>query len=75
MVVYYPVFGKQVGSHVLAMLTLGTAATIGYVSTRGGSKEGKPTPPIVASSSDEEKFIKDFLKDIEADEKKTKAKH
>lgn len=38
------------------MITLGTTAAVAYLST-GGSK-APTTPPIQASSSDEEKFIK-----------------
>lgn len=39
------------------MATLGGTAALAFFSTRGGSKD-KSTPPIQASSGDEEKFIR-----------------
>jgi hypothetical protein len=39
------------------MATLGTTAAVAYLGLRGDGKE-KTTPPIQASSGDEEKFIK-----------------
>ncbi|KAF2137983.1 uncharacterized protein K452DRAFT_291017 [Aplosporella prunicola CBS 121167] len=68
MVVYYQIAGRKVGSHVLAMGILGSV--IGGISlATGGSKkkELQATPPLNASSKDEENFITDFLK--EADKK------
>ncbi|KAG0652606.1 hypothetical protein D0Z07_0463 [Hyphodiscus hymeniophilus] len=71
MVQYYTVFGRQVGSHVLAMITLGTMAG-GVTLSMGGSKAQKAQgPPINASSPDEETFIKDFLKSAEGGDSKT----
>ncbi|KAI9677727.1 MAG: hypothetical protein M1829_002499 [Trizodia sp. TS-e1964] len=73
MVVYYTIAGRQFGSHVLAMATLGTMATIGLVSQAGGAKKTKDsTPPINATNADEETFIRDFLKNAEADDKRAK---
>ncbi|KAM0121456.1 hypothetical protein ACP6JC_001879 [Aspergillus fumigatus] len=57
MVVYYQIAGKQVGSHVLAMGVMGTLFGGIYLSTRGGGQKKQATPPIQASSKDEEKFI------------------
>ncbi|TGZ82623.1 hypothetical protein EX30DRAFT_339905 [Ascodesmis nigricans] len=71
MVAYFDIAGKKVGSHVLAMLTLGTTFGGAYLATRGGNKEAKKLPPIQASSGDEEAFIKEFLAAAE----KEPAKH
>ncbi|KAI5792641.1 hypothetical protein FPQ18DRAFT_389219 [Pyronema domesticum] len=72
MVAYFNVFGRQVGSHVLAMATLGGTAAIATLSMSGGEK--KTIPPIGAKSDDEEKFIKEFLAQAEK-ESKPAAKH
>ncbi|KAF8441877.1 hypothetical protein BGX38DRAFT_1203375 [Terfezia claveryi] len=76
MVAQFNILGRQVGSHYLAIATLGTTFLGSWLAMRGGSKSqdpsGKPTPPIQASTSDEESFIKDFLKAAEAEEKKAK---
>ncbi|KAK0101238.1 hypothetical protein ONS95_006417 [Cadophora gregata] len=70
MVQMYTIAGRQFGSHVLAMITLG-ALFGGTALSMGGSTAKKTQgPPINASSPDEESFIKDFLKNAEADEKK-----
>ncbi|KAK1771593.1 hypothetical protein QBC33DRAFT_157645 [Phialemonium atrogriseum] len=68
----YTIFGRQVGSHHLAMLTLGTMFGGTYLAMSGPKKATTPTPPINASSSDEEGFIKKFMENAEADEKKAK---
>ncbi|THC99204.1 hypothetical protein EYZ11_001292 [Aspergillus tanneri] len=70
MVVYYQVAGRKVGSHVLAMGVLGSLFGGVYLATRGGSDKKQATPPIQASSKDEETFIQDFLKSVNGDEKK-----
>lgn len=41
----------------LAMLTLGTTFAGSYLALRGGPKDKKPSPPINATSKDEEAFI------------------
>ncbi|RAK71521.1 ATP19 family protein [Aspergillus fijiensis CBS 313.89] len=57
MVVYYQIAGKKVGSHYLAMGVLG-ALFGGVKLAMGGGSQPKPaTPPIQASSKDEEEFI------------------
>ncbi|GIJ88356.1 hypothetical protein Asppvi_007276 [Aspergillus pseudoviridinutans] len=72
MVVYYQIAGKQVGSHVLAMGVMGTLFGGIYLSTRGGGqKKQGVTPPIQASSKDEEKFIQDFLNQVNGEQKKS----
>ncbi|CAK41881.1 uncharacterized protein An14g00820 [Aspergillus niger] len=63
MVVYYQIAGKQVGSHVLAMGVLGALFGGVGLATRGGSQPKPATPPIQASSKDEETFIQ-TLKDM-----------
>ncbi|KKK23929.1 hypothetical protein AOCH_002607 [Aspergillus ochraceoroseus] len=71
MVVYYQLAGKQVGSHVLAMGVLGALFGGTYLATRGsGAQKQSITPPIQASSQDEETFIQDFLKSVNGEQKK-----
>ncbi|CUS08093.1 unnamed protein product [Tuber aestivum] len=67
MVAMYTVAGRQVGSHVLAMATLGTTFALSALAM--GGKKTQTTPPIQASSSDEEKFIKEFLAKAEVESK------
>ncbi|KAI9888149.1 MAG: hypothetical protein M1823_000084 [Watsoniomyces obsoletus] len=74
MVQQYVVFGRQVGSHWLAMATLGTLGG-GIALAMGGKKKSKEQgPPINASNAAEEAFIKDFLRNAELEEAK-KQKH
>ncbi|KAI0132637.1 hypothetical protein BJ170DRAFT_680521 [Xylariales sp. AK1849] len=73
MVQMYTIAGRQVGSHHLAMgvLTLLFGGT--YAATSGPSKtKASQTPPINASSPDEESFIKNFLDQANKDEKAAK---
>ncbi|KAK8188391.1 hypothetical protein HDK77DRAFT_485055 [Phyllosticta capitalensis] len=70
MVQYYQIAGRKVGSHVLALTVLGSLFG-GIALATGGSKAKKVdnTPPINASSKDEENFIKEFLKEAEGEKK------
>ncbi|KAN0096429.1 Protein of unknown function (DUF2611) domain containing protein [Hyaloscypha variabilis] len=70
MVAMYNIAGRQVGSHVLAMLTLGALGGLSATFMGGSAAKKTQGPPINAQSPDEESFIKDFLKNAEADEKK-----
>ncbi|KUJ16584.1 uncharacterized protein LY89DRAFT_647256 [Mollisia scopiformis] len=71
MVQMYTIAGRQVGSHFLAMATLSLLGVGSYVGMGGSAaKKTQQGPPINAGSPDEESFIKDFLKNAEADEKK-----
>ncbi|KAF3941267.1 hypothetical protein ABW19_dt0200065 [Dactylella cylindrospora] len=72
MVAYYTIAGRQVGSHVLSIATLGVAFGLPFLFTSGGSKKAPTTPPIQASSKEEESFIQEFIKQAEAE---GKAKH
>ncbi|ETS83604.1 hypothetical protein PFICI_05480 [Pestalotiopsis fici W106-1] len=74
MVQTYSILGRQVGSHYLAMGVLTALFGGTYAAVGGGSKASAAvkTPPINASSSDEESFIKNFLDQANKDEK---AKH
>ncbi|KAH6634829.1 hypothetical protein B0J18DRAFT_31793 [Chaetomium sp. MPI-SDFR-AT-0129] len=75
MVQTYKIFGANIGSHYLAMGVLGTMFAGSYLAL-GGSKAKPATPPINAASSDEADFIKNFIDQAEADEKKNApAKH
>jgi len=68
MVAMYTIAGRQVGSHVLAIATLGTVFTLTTLSV-GGKKTAETTPPIQASSSDEEKFVREFMANAEMESK------
>ncbi|KAI9870903.1 MAG: hypothetical protein M1823_008606 [Watsoniomyces obsoletus] len=57
MVATYTIAGRQVGSHILAMLTLGTMAAVPFMIGGGKGAKKDNTPPINAGSKDEEKFI------------------
>ncbi|CAJ2512411.1 Uu.00g054260.m01.CDS01 [Anthostomella pinea] len=73
MVQMYQVFGRQVGSHHLAMGVLGALFGGTYLAVSGPSKKkAVQTPPINASSPDEADFIQNFLKQQDAEEKKAK---
>ncbi|KAJ8117983.1 hypothetical protein ONZ43_g4085 [Nemania bipapillata] len=72
MVAMYQVFGRQVGSHHLAMGVLGALFSGTYFALSGGSKKTTQIPPINASTPDEADFIQNFLKQADADEKKSK---
>ncbi|CAI7649870.1 unnamed protein product [Penicillium bialowiezense] len=71
MVVYYQIAGKKVGSHVLAMATLGSIFAGSWLAAGGGEKpKTAQGPPINASSKDEENFIQNFMKEVDGGEKK-----
>ncbi|KAL2050561.1 hypothetical protein ABVK25_009231 [Lepraria finkii] len=72
MVAQYTVFGRQVGSHVLAMLTLGTTAAGSTWALAGKEKAKEQGPPINAQSNEEEQFIQEFIKNAQAEEQKAK---
>ncbi|KAK2825728.1 hypothetical protein FQN49_007424 [Arthroderma sp. PD_2] len=72
MVATYTILGRKIGSHVLAMSVLGSTAAGIYLSLPGKQNKAQ-APPIQASSKDEEKFIQEFLKSVEAED--SKAKH
>ncbi|KAI2636068.1 hypothetical protein GGS21DRAFT_489787 [Xylaria nigripes] len=74
MVAMYQIFGRQVGSHYLAMGVLGALLGGTYYGFSGGSsKKTVQSPPINASTPDESDFIQNFLK--QADEEQKKNKH
>ncbi|KAJ5942745.1 hypothetical protein N7516_002913 [Penicillium verrucosum] len=76
MVVYYQIAGKKVGSHVLAMATLGSLFAGSYLAASGGEKpKTAQGPPINASSKDEENFVQNFMKEVDGGEKKPAAGH
>ncbi|CDM26760.1 hypothetical protein DTO013E5_7037 [Penicillium roqueforti] len=76
MVVYYQIAGKKVGSHVLAMATLGSIFAGSWLAVSGGEKpKTAQGPPINASSKDEENFVQNFMKEIDGGEKKPAAGH
>ncbi|CAI7601478.1 hypothetical protein PCG10_008700 [Penicillium crustosum] len=76
MVVYYQIAGKKVGSHVLAMATLGSIFAGSWLAVGGGEKpKTAQGPPINASSKDEENFVQNFMKEVDGGEKKPAAGH
>ncbi|KAJ5632324.1 hypothetical protein N7490_008663 [Penicillium lividum] len=76
MVVYYQIAGKKVGSHVLAMATLGAIFAGSWAATSGGSKPKTAAgPPINASSKEEGDFIQNFLKEVDGGDKKPASGH
>ncbi|KAJ5207119.1 hypothetical protein N7491_002249 [Penicillium cf. griseofulvum] len=76
MVVYYQIAGKKVGSHVLAMATLGSMFAGSWLAMSGGEKpKTAQGPPINASSKDEENFVQNFMKEVDGGEKKPAASH
>ncbi|KAI9695475.1 MAG: hypothetical protein M1820_008577 [Bogoriella megaspora] len=70
MVATYTIAGRQVGSHVLAMITLGSLFGTSAYFAGGSKKPEQKAPPIDASSKDEENFIQDFLKQAESENSK-----
>ncbi|KAF2721942.1 hypothetical protein K431DRAFT_284386 [Polychaeton citri CBS 116435] len=74
MVVYYDIAGRKVGSHILAIGVLSALFTGGFAFAGGSKKPATHTPPINASSKDEENFIQEFLKSADG-ENKEGAKH
>ncbi|KAK3051195.1 hypothetical protein LTR09_007591 [Extremus antarcticus] len=67
MVVYYQIAGQKIGSHWLAIATLGTTF-VGAWASMGGSKKATPkSPPINTTDKEEEKFIQEFIKAAEAE--------
>jgi len=73
MVAMYTIMGRQVGSHYLAIATLGTMFAGSYAAmSRGETKKKETGPPTNASSKEEEDFIQDFLKNANTEEEKAK---
>ncbi|RKP27565.1 hypothetical protein SYNPS1DRAFT_20938 [Syncephalis pseudoplumigaleata] len=72
---YYLIAGRKVANEYLALGVLGSiAAGVSWFRMSSASKNDiKSGPPIVASSSDEESFIREFL--AAAEEKKDAEKH
>ncbi|CAO2652789.1 Nn.00g022000.m01.CDS01 [Neocucurbitaria sp. VM-36] len=62
MVAMYTIAGRQVGSHVLAIATLGTTFAGAFLAMGGKKAEDKSQPPINAKSSEEESFVKEYVK-------------
>jgi len=62
MVAVYTIAGRQVGSHILAMATLGTVFTGAAYATSGKKTDQVTQPPINAKSPQEENFVKEYVK-------------
>ncbi|KAJ2489221.1 hypothetical protein IWW37_004147 [Coemansia sp. RSA 2050] len=66
---YFNIAGRKIAAH---HLVLGVLATYGVVLKAVIPKTDKTQPPPINASSDEEsRFIQDFIKAAEAEEKKT----
>lgn len=67
----YTIFGKQVQPHVLAVLTLGTAAGLGVFTGSGSKKSQAPTPTSGSGNDDVnvDQLINDFIKQESEDKK------
>ena len=66
---YYKIFGRQVPSYQLSIATFAAMGLIAVAASSGGKKSDPTKPPINASSSEEEKFILDYLKKAESEQK------
>ncbi|KAF2850542.1 hypothetical protein J1614_007888 [Plenodomus biglobosus] len=62
MVAMYTIAGRQVGSHVLAIATLGITFTGAALAMGGKKAEDVTQPPINAKSPQEENFVKEYVK-------------
>ncbi|KJA26887.1 hypothetical protein HYPSUDRAFT_36056 [Hypholoma sublateritium FD-334 SS-4] len=70
----YQILGRTIKNEHLALGVFGTTFGGAYLATRGGSKtqtkpttvqQAKETVPVNAGSSEEEKFILDFIREAE----------
>ncbi|KAH8701402.1 hypothetical protein GQ44DRAFT_631784 [Phaeosphaeriaceae sp. PMI808] len=61
MVAMYTIAGRQVGSHILAIATLGITFTGAALSMSGKKADAPTSPPINAKSKDEESFVKEYI--------------
>ncbi|CAG8444063.1 9669_t:CDS:2 [Ambispora leptoticha] len=70
---HYVIMGRKVLNEYLTLATWTTFGLGVFAATRSSSKKAGSTVPIVASSPDEEVFIKEFLKAAEAEENNANA--
>ncbi|KAI9022804.1 ATP synthase subunit K ATP19 [Phycomyces blakesleeanus] len=66
---HYVIAGKKVPFHILSIGFISAYAIAGTAYAMKPKPAQPATPPIKASSSDEEAFIKQFLAEAEAGEK------
>ncbi|KAJ1919809.1 hypothetical protein H4219_001718 [Mycoemilia scoparia] len=66
---FYMIAGRKVPAHYLVIGLLGTYG--GLISAFIPKTDKTAPPPIKASSDDELKFVQDFLKAAEAEDKKS----
>ncbi|ORY94658.1 hypothetical protein BCR43DRAFT_442618 [Syncephalastrum racemosum] len=66
---HYVIAGKQVPNHLIAIGFISAYALAGVAVSMRPKAPQPATPPIKASSADEEQFIKEFLKAAETEEK------
>ncbi|CAO3652780.1 unnamed protein product [Mucor fragilis] len=67
---HYVIAGKAIPNYKIAMFFIGGYAALGAAAILKPKAPQAATPPIQASSSDEEAFIREFLQKAEAEEKK-----
>ncbi|KAI8990831.1 hypothetical protein BDF20DRAFT_4939 [Mycotypha africana] len=67
---HYTIAGKKIPTYKLSMFFIGAYAAAGAYSVMKPKAPQPATPPIQASSADEEAFIREFLQQAEVEEKK-----
>ncbi|KAF7724799.1 hypothetical protein EC973_000756 [Apophysomyces ossiformis] len=67
---HYVIAGKAIPNHLIAIGFISAYAAAGIGFSMKPKAPQPATPPIKASSADEEEFIRQFLKEAEAEEKK-----
>ncbi|WFD33449.1 hypothetical protein MCUN1_000262 [Malassezia cuniculi] len=69
----YTIAGKKVLSEHLVLGVFGAIGGGVFLATRGGGKEAKPAAaPAATSNADEEAFIKEFIAELQHEEKNAK---
>ncbi|CAO3599509.1 unnamed protein product [Absidia cylindrospora] len=66
---HYVIAGKKISNHILSMGFIAAYAVAGAAVAMKPKPAQPATPPIQASSADEEAFIKEFLAKAQAAEK------
>ncbi|KAI8339800.1 hypothetical protein EDC96DRAFT_523100 [Choanephora cucurbitarum] len=67
---HYVIAGKKIPNYKISMFFIGAYAVAGAAAMMKPKAPQAATPPIQASSSDEEAFIREFLQKADAEEKK-----
>ncbi|KAI8077931.1 uncharacterized protein B0P05DRAFT_543382 [Gilbertella persicaria] len=62
---HYVIAGKKIPNHKISMFFIGSYAILGAAAMMKPKAPQPTTPPIQASSTDEEAFIREFLQKAE----------